>query len=88
CGCAWNEFLKAQLPKLLIELVEAIKREPHTSPLRWSYYSAVPPLATTSTFFRSCIAQLHAHLRSHECMLTDENEFCLPRQALRCPTEA
>lgn len=86
-GCAWNEFLKSQLPKLLLELVHVVKKEAQESPLRWSFYSAVPPLASAPQYFRPAVAQLHAALRNCECMLTDEGSFVIPRMAMRCSPE-
>ncbi|CAE7198124.1 NOV [Symbiodinium natans] len=87
-GCAWNEFLKAQIPQLMMELVAAVRAEPPSSALRWTYYSAIPPASTASSFFRPVLAQVQARLRGCECMLTDEDTFCQPQQAIRCSEEA
>ncbi|CAE7717581.1 NOV [Symbiodinium sp. CCMP2592] len=87
-GCAWNEFLKAQVPQLILELVAAVRAEPVDSALRWTYYAAIPATATASTFFRPMVAQVLAKLRGCECMLTDEETFCQPQQAMRCSEEA
>eukprot|EP00927_Polykrikos_kofoidii_P082738 TRINITY_DN8303_c0_g1_i1.p1 TRINITY_DN8303_c0_g1~~TRINITY_DN8303_c0_g1_i1.p1 ORF type:complete len:2724 (+),score=490.37 TRINITY_DN8303_c0_g1_i1:761-8173(+) len=87
-GCEWNEFLKAQLPKLFIELVDEAKRACDESPLKWSFYGLVPPLASAPQFFRSSVVQIHAKLRDYECMLTDEGKYCVPRLTLRCSSEA
>jgi len=86
-GCAWNEFIKAQLPKLMLELVEAVKKEGPESSLRWSFYSMFPSLTSAPAFFRAAVAQIHAALRGHECMLTDQGAFCIPRMAFRCSAE-
>ncbi|CAE7939607.1 NOV, partial [Symbiodinium sp. KB8] len=88
-GCAWNEFLKAQVPQLMLELVPAVQAEPVESALRWTYYAAIPATtASTSTFFRPVVAQVLAKLRGCDCMLTDEETFCQPQQAMRCSDEA
>ncbi|CAE7633293.1 NOV [Symbiodinium sp. CCMP2456] len=88
-GCAWNEFLKAQVPQLMLELVAAVQAEPVESALRWTYYAAIPATAaSTSTFFRPVVAQVLAKLRGCDCMLTDEETFCQPQQAMRCSDEA
>jgi len=89
-GCAWNEFLKAHLPDVILSLVSSITStvtSPNNASLKWSFYSAVPATASASNFFRPAIVQLQQRLRGVECMLTDEGTFCLPPKALRCTAE-
>ncbi|CAK9097755.1 Protein NO VEIN (Protein EMBRYO DEFECTIVE 2597), partial [Durusdinium trenchii] len=85
-GCAWNEFLKAQLPDLILTLVSSVKSL--ETPLKWSFYSAVPATSSAGSVFRPAIVQLQGRLRGTECILTDDGTFCLPQKALRCPPEA
>ncbi|CAL1129504.1 unnamed protein product [Cladocopium goreaui] len=87
-GCAWNEFLKAELPNLILTLVSSVTSLNASDPLKWSFYSAVPAATSASNFFRPAIVQLQNKLRGVECMLTDEDSFCLPQKAIRCPPEA
>eukprot|EP00434_Breviolum_minutum_P036964 symbB.v1.2.032762.t1/scaffold3974.1/size59763/1 len=84
-GCAWNEFLKAHLPDVILSLVSSITSmvtSPNNASLKWSFYSAVPATASASNFFRPAIVQLQQRLRGVECMLTDEGTFCLPPKAM------